>query len=244
MGFGHRSFLNVPTCETKSTIVFIKSAIEHRTRRDLFRRLYSKLGVPYRFVVGRNADMNVDERVLVEIQSQNDTVVGDFEDTYRNLAKKTYFTYKYARDKCANAQYMVTHDDDTLCDFARIAAISSPIACLGSIMRNKRAHRLGKWQLSPSHWPGGYYFPVFCNGAGVMLSADSVAKISQQFEMLDEAHRDFPLEDVLFNGVLRSLAAVDEIADYGGVCEHLGETRSEEAVDTLLDERITSVEAS
>jgi len=102
---------------------------------------------------------------------------------------------------------------------------------------------MGKWKLSPSQWPGGYYVPDFCTGPGVMLSPDSLSRILQQYDMLDEKNKHFPLEDVLFTGVLRKLAAIEDVSDFGGVCDHLGARQGlrTRQLETLLQERIAEI---
>lgn len=144
-------------------------------------------------------------------------------------------------DKCSNKlEGIVFHDDDTFCNPDKIENLShdggDDVTCLTSNLQFHRAHRFGKYKLSTLNWPAGYYIPSFCTGPGVLVSRASVVQIKHEFDRT--AIDNFPLEDVLFTGIMRQKAGLTNIRDKSGTCSHLGDSISLETAEDLVQDEM------
>ena len=64
----------------------------------------------------------------------------------------------------------------------------------------------------------GYKYPRFCHGPCMTLSKSASGKLYKTAST--HQWNGFHLEDVLFNGVFRSLAKINSIHLFNGYCEH------------------------
>ena len=106
-------FLRKPSCPQKKILVIINSAPKNLELRNLQREYYAQvynsnmLGVY--FILGRTE---------VEIEDNEDIIIGDFKDSYETLVLKTKSAYEYF-ESCENAENFVIHDDDVWCNISR-----------------------------------------------------------------------------------------------------------------------------
>ena len=75
-----------------------------------------------------------------------------------------------------------------------------------------------KNRLSFDQWPAGYFFPTYCGGPCKLVSSNALLKISNVIN--HSLVEKFPLEDVLFSGIFRTIANVTNIQHKRGLCEH------------------------
>ena len=75
-----------------------------------------------------------------------------------------------------------------------------------------------KNRLSFDQWPAGYFFPTYCGGPCKLVSSNALLKITSVINQ--SLAEEFPLEDVLFSGIFRTLANVTNIQHKRGLCEH------------------------
>ena len=80
-----------------------------------------------------------------------------------------------------------------------------------------------------SVYPFAHRFPKFCHGPCVAMTSESSKKLFD----IARTHKwnHMPVEDVLFNGVMRELANITNIELQTGVCRHLTGARSNKLSD-------------
>ena len=115
--------------------------------------------LPYRrfckFCVGNTSNKRQKRRILHQHYRKN---------------SKLKFRNKYFLEKCVSTKLENTifHDDDMFCDPQKLKEISKVkndnLKCLNNLFEYERAHRFGRYKLSISNWPAGFYLPTFCTG--------------------------------------------------------------------------------
>ena len=75
-----------------------------------------------------------------------------------------------------------------------------------------------KNRLTFDQWPAGYFFPTYCGGPCKLVSSNALLKITSVINK--SLAEKFPLEDVLFSGIFRTIANVTNIQHKRGLCEH------------------------
>ena len=73
-------------------------------------------------------------------------------------------------------------------------------------------------------YPFAHRFPKFCHGPCVAVTSDASKKLFD----LSRTHKwnHMPVEDVLFNGVMRELGNMTNIELQGGICRHMTGSRN------------------
>ena len=77
-----------------NSIYLIKTSRNNAARREIFRKSYLAQNQAYKFIIGTG---KIDKNLDKEIDKNNDFIVGNFVDSYENLALKTYFGYKFVK---------------------------------------------------------------------------------------------------------------------------------------------------
>lgn len=112
---------------------------------------------------------------------------GNFMDTYRNLTYKHVMLLKYAVYHCPNINYLLKTDDDVFINMPILSLyiknfnndnIAKPrelLYCLPYL--EPRVFRgNSKWQVTYEEFPGKY-FPTYCAGFAILLTADTVPRL-------------------------------------------------------------------
>jgi len=105
---------------TQLRLVFlVKSAIEHRDRRDAIRktwgyeRRFSDVSIRTVFLVGHSPyDANIEGNLDKESKKHRDIVQGSFVDTYFNNTVKTAMGLRWAVEHCPRSRFYMFVDDD------------------------------------------------------------------------------------------------------------------------------------
>merc|ERR1719238_2463177 len=81
--------------------------------------------------------------------------------------------------------------------------------------------RWGKYAVTPEQFPMGHMLPDFCNGPCSSMSLSASKALFQTALTTDNLA--FPLEDVLFTGIFRSVAKMSNIKHVvnAKVCHHI-----------------------
>ena len=69
---------------------------------------------------------------------------------------------------------------------------------------------MGKNAVLRDQWPVGFLYPTFCSGPAYALGTQACQKILSAAELNSKITDEFPLEDVLFTGLLREAAGINE----------------------------------
>lgn len=119
---------------------------------------------------------------MEEFNIFQDILIGDFQDSYRNLTLKTLSGLKYASLYCSQARYVMKVDDDTLINFKTLVDtltrspkedfITGYVCSRCRPMRDQNH----KWYLSLQEYPRPFY-PDYLKGPAYVMSGDLPAKI-------------------------------------------------------------------
>ena len=103
-------FLKKPKCPTSKFLIIINSAPKNLEFRNLLRFYFHRL--PSRdlysvfFILGRTE---------IELEDEEDIIIGDFKDCYENLVLKTKSAYEYF-ESCEEPEFFMIQDDDVWSD--------------------------------------------------------------------------------------------------------------------------------
>uniref|UniRef100_A0A914NAV6 Hexosyltransferase n=1 Tax=Meloidogyne incognita TaxID=6306 RepID=A0A914NAV6_MELIC len=133
--------------------------------------------------------------------------------------QKIYVALQWQQIFCSTAQYILKTDDDTIVDFDRLLwwidndfgdrVSNYPAAVFGGMIKRSSPIRNEKhrWYVSPIDFPHPI-FPHYTNGPTYLLTSKAVQAIMN----LTENVHAFPIEDVLYTGVLANLANVKKFS--------------------------------
>lgn len=69
---------------------------------------------------------------------------------------------------------------------------------------------MGKNSVSRYQWPVGFLYPTFCSGPAYALGIQASQKILSAAKLNSKMIDEFPLEDILFTGLLREATRINE----------------------------------
>jgi hypothetical protein len=134
------------------------------------------------FVMGISSDKKMDEQLLLESNIYKDVLMGNFNDTYRNLTHKCVLSLKWINQNCQNVDFIIKADDDAIFDLPSVSnyltllkkkKTKKSILCNGynktKIIRDPKK----KWYVSKSELSGSFYLP-YCVGFGLFMTFDLV----------------------------------------------------------------------
>ena len=128
--------------------------------------------------------------LVEEMKTHDDLLVGDFEDSYRNLSKKMHFYYTWAATFCRlNRPTFLFVDDDMPFSLRNLVTAihylsGSQRACLlhGAVFKTNRVRRpvdgsLDKWSIAKTEVPWPVYTPHF-SGYYIIVGFDQIEKLA------------------------------------------------------------------
>ena len=204
-----KSFGNIilqsPPCQSAEPwklMTLISSSRSNWINRELFRIYHqahsilartgsteAKPEVPLMFLIGTKPDgENRHDTILLdaEIEKYKDFIVGNYTDIYSNLPFKTLSAYEYVAE-CEDIlpSRIVLQDDDSFLDLEKATRFNfGNISCFNGAYRYYRPHRYGKYKISISDWPSGYYFPDYCSGPCTGIDKQTMLAIYKQGMLL------------------------------------------------------------
>jgi len=215
-----------PTSNSRMLIV-VNSRRKNVDVREWLRVHYDRIeNVHVRFVVGKASGgeaESVTKAVENELSRKDDIILGNFEDIYANLDRKTFVRFEFVTDCLKNGAAfddVLFQDDDTFFDHGKFETSSakSDVLCGLYLWRNSWPYRRGKYALTLEQWPNGFYFPDYCAGACNVMTSSAVLKIYQA--AMSTTDSAFPMDDVLFTGVLRQKAGIPSPTLDDSLCHH------------------------
>ena len=170
-----------------SLLISVKSNIANIVQKLAIRATWGSINIPeirVIFTLGTSAD--IQGFIIKEAKLYDDTLQGDFPDTYANNIYKTVTTYHWMEDKCVNTSFYFFVDDDFFVNVNLIhqylkeqsGQVSTYLYTgkLITCMYNRPVReRKSKWFISVENYPYGYYPP--CLAAGSIITSDNVAKL-------------------------------------------------------------------
>ena len=167
--------------------IFVKSSLNHRSRRNVIRRTwgrkrFSNTKMTTFFTIGRGAE---DSDLIVENEKHKDIIQVDYVDNYYNNTLKMMASLRWANQFCRKTQYFLFIDDDYYLSVKNLlryidvfeAESGGPLYA-GTMFPNStpKRHRFSKWFISLREYPFSRYPPYITAGA-ILLNQDSLQKI-------------------------------------------------------------------
>jgi len=150
----------------------------HLIRETWFKRYQNSSLVTVRFVVGMlNLSDEVKSGLLAEQEKFNDLVmIDDLLDSYKNLTRKTLYTFIWAAYN-VNFLYLFKCDDDTYPQLERTLfelheRPSAHRLYWGFFLQNAPVRRTGKWR--DREWSLGKHYVKFAIGGAYIISSDLI----------------------------------------------------------------------
>ncbi|KAL5251770.1 hypothetical protein ACHWQZ_G014801 [Mnemiopsis leidyi] len=140
-------------------------------------------GVPinwkHYFVVGQNEDANVNAAVLEEAKQFGDILVGNFEDSYKNLVFKSLWLIEWAVNRY-DFDTMVKCDDDTIINMSKYHELMKQqdlsVPFFGGVrFGGMPVFRHGRYEVKPEEWAPDKFSP-YCSGGGYTLNPQAIHK--------------------------------------------------------------------
>ncbi|XP_060600922.1 beta-1,3-galactosyltransferase 5-like [Ruditapes philippinarum] len=170
-------------------LIFILSAPNNFQRRNIIRktwgnpRFYSSYGtVKVMFLLGRTNNINVQNNIKGEFDSNGDILQGNFIDSYYNLSHKTVMGFKWLTERCRNAKYIIKTDDDIVINLYRVfqnvisymSVNQYHVHCKRFMEPGVERNKSSKWYVEPHQFRGTERYVPYCLGQYVMFLNDIV----------------------------------------------------------------------
>ena len=158
------------------------------------------------FLIGKDANYSTNEREQTfESEVFQDVVLGDFQDTYKNLTRKILMGLKWVTKFCSGAQYILKADDDSFIHIPRLIEMlkKNPAGHSGSVYGKLNSYSPvqrteGKWNVTYEDYPLSI-FPPYMSGGAYVLSGNIAGKLLAVSEYMPY----LSVEDVFITGILR-----------------------------------------
>lgn len=173
---------------------------------------YDSYVIKLGFVLGRWRNERTRHILLQEKRKHEDLVIGDFEDSYKNLTRKILFGLKWMSIYCGEAEYILKADVDVFVNIPRLVEIltKNPANLTGSVYGHLygggRVARTGRWAVSNEEFPMSRY-PPYMSGTSYVISGASAPRLlyaSQHLPYLS-------IEDAFITGVLPIINEISKV---------------------------------
>ncbi|XP_073468169.1 beta-1,3-galactosyltransferase 5-like [Aquarana catesbeiana] len=207
-----------PKCQTELLLlILVTSKPDHHDSRKAIRRTWAspterttdKWQVV--FLVGQTLDVELDWRIHNEQKANDDILMGDYLDSYRNLTLKVMHGMKWAVDRC-RPRYILKTDDDCfvnthyLPSFLRDRGHGTGHLYVGSVVPEQKRvvvrDPLSKWYVSYREYEPRVY-PAYANGIGYIVSFYTAKSILRAARTVPP----IPVEDA-YLGILAERAKI------------------------------------
>ncbi|XP_054774751.2 beta-1,3-galactosyltransferase 1-like [Lytechinus pictus] len=132
------------------------------------------------FLLANPSKGGTHHQVSVDKESalHHDIIMGDFQDSYKNLTLKTVMGMKWVSQFCPHVRYVLKTDDDMIVMYENLVRyLSSPAVppknfVSGIVVRAEPVrNEISKWYVPENIYPQAWY-PPFCSGSGYVMSGD------------------------------------------------------------------------
>jgi beta-1,3-galactosyltransferase 1 len=168
--------------------------------------VYDNITLKVFFMLAVVRDKQIQADIREESNTYNDIVQQGFLEDYHSMTYKAIGALKWLHMRCNNTKYFLKTDDDTFVNIFTILKHLQALTdhdmgkygilmcCLGHL---KPVLRTGKWAVTRSEFPEGYY-PHYCSGMAYILTPDVVSAI-----YLASAHVPyFWIDDIFITGMV------------------------------------------
>ncbi|XP_041363246.1 beta-1,3-galactosyltransferase 1-like [Gigantopelta aegis] len=156
------------------------------------------------FVLGvsKNATGNV--ALAKEADAKKDIIVAEFDDSYFNLTLKVLMSFRWIREFCPAAKYVMKVDEDTYVNVPKLVALIGSRnwnnTIFGLFISNEDVGRTGKYNISKTAYPPSI-FPPHVKGNAYFMPIDVAMKILAVSEYMPYVN----IEDTAITGILAKL---------------------------------------
>jgi hypothetical protein len=184
--------------------------LEKRQRiRDSFAQasLFRPFEIRVAFLLGKTHNKTLERILWLEHAKYNDTIMGDFIDTYHNLTLKGVMGFRWISQYCSHADFVLKLDDDMIVNMfyllhsvlAHMRGKRNIILCHLFFIGRATIYRYGKWKVDSHIFPSKAVYPYnYCNGPFVLMTSDLI-------EPMYEAAKTTPffwIDDIYLFGML------------------------------------------
>ena len=144
--------------------------------------------------------------MLRSFEEENDVLMGDFEESYKNLALKHFYGLLWARSNCPDNTTIIKMDDDIAVNLPKMMKKSQTIENMAGWVHQAMPvrRRASKWSLSKEEFKGDTY-PDFLSGWAYAMTMHTAKKI---LDVGLESDNKLWIDDVWITGMLRSEANI------------------------------------
>ena len=197
-------------------LILVPSLPHHQNKRQIIRETWGQFArnktlpgqfrskrARLAFLLGQCTDNKTNHVIVQEKKKHGDIVVGDFEDSYKNLTRKILLGLKWMSIYCGAADYILKADEDIYVNIPKLMAIltENPANMTGSIYGHLygggRVMRKGRWTVSTEEFPMSNY-PPYMSGNSYVISGATAPKLLYTSQYLPY----LSIEDAFITGVL------------------------------------------
>ena len=206
-------------------LIIVPSVPDHHTRRDTIRETWGQFAnnisfseqlgpnkVKLVFLLGRWTDNETRYAISKENRLHGDLIVGNFEDSYKNLTRKILFGLKWMSVYCAVADYILKVDEDIFVNIPKLVEVLTRTPCktnaciYGQLYSGGPVLRKEKWAVSVEEFPMSRY-PPYMSGNSYVISGLTAPKLLNVSQYLPY----HPIEDAFITGILPKVIKISQI---------------------------------
>ncbi|KAK0061981.1 beta-1 3-galactosyltransferase 1 [Biomphalaria pfeifferi] len=199
--------------ESLDIILIVHTAPDNLHRRQRIRETFGNESffLPFRvrvaFLLGKTQNKTLERVLWFEHVTYNDTVMGDFLDSYYNLSIKGVMGYRWVSQYCANSKYVFKIDDDVIVNMFKLlysfynhmSGKRKSIFCNLWYKGTMPILRSGKWKVEPNIFAQYKTFPFdYCSGFVVIMTTD----LMRPMYLAAQNTPGFWIDDVYLFGML------------------------------------------
>ncbi|XP_041362111.1 beta-1,3-galactosyltransferase 5-like [Gigantopelta aegis] len=156
------------------------------------------------FVLGVSKNKTLNAAVAMEAEVKKDIIVAEFDDSYFNLTRKVLMAFKWVKEFCPTAKYVMKVDEDTYLNIPKFVALIQSLewnnTLFGPYFFVDPVLRTGKYAISKTAFPAPK-FPPHIKGNAYFMPIDVAMKI-----LIVSEHMPYvSMEDVAITGVLAKI---------------------------------------
>ncbi len=233
--------------KTKFIFIYVFTSVKSFAKRQLIRETWankSLLDFNLVFIIGKYLKENATITKLLEIEQNkyNDLVQGNFIDSYRNLSYKSLVAWKWIKNNCDQASFVLKLDDDILLNTFKLKNIldtnffhdsmSNSFICRTFYRAGVIRSENSKWFANYSEYNLNLYnnvtksdseYPTYCVGVAVILTTDIISRLYMKALEIKMFWIDDVYVGILGNYINAQFKNIDNFYLYSGDLSKLNE---------------------
>ena len=232
--------------QTKFIFIYVFTSVKSFTKRQLIRETWankSLLDFNLVFIIGQHSENATITKLLeIEQNKYNDLIQGNFIDSYRNLSYKSLIAWKWIKNNCNQASFVLKLDDDILLNTFKLKnilntnffddSISNSFVCRAFYRAGVIRSENSKWYANYSEYNLNLYnnvtksdseYPTYCVGVAVILTTDIISKLYMKALEIKMFWIDDVYVGILGNYINARFKNIDNLYLYSGDLSKLNE---------------------